>query len=316
MSTDFEALLVTHLAPRLKTLGYAYDARLALDGELYGFHKELGDEVHAIIQFRYRQDAGRHDFTVNLFTAKSREIQPRMYGGYAGARGARLSYVMWFVHGLRDYAVPDYWWVALDEAYLPAALEEALEQVERYGIPWLENPDAPKPWEMPVTRTGEFVEAVRAVMAREMERLGYQLAQQSLAGDQTYCYFAKALADGTLALIELQPIYSLEPGMFNFDVQLRRRAGGDPVAFGGDDEHGRSMSLAQLIWQAQGSAPLDRLSVSEVKTLFWHYHDRAELDAQLIEALEQIKHIGCAWVERTAAAGIKGDTIGSQEERL
>ncbi len=300
MSTDFEALLVTHLAPRLKILGYAYDARLALDGELYGFRKELGDDVHAIIQFRYRQDAGRHDFTVNLFTAKSRAIQPRMYGGYTGARGARLSYVMWFVHDLRDFAVPDYWWAALDEAYLPAALEEALNQVERYGIPWLESPDAPKPWEMPVYRTDEFAEAVRVVMAREMEGLGYQLTRQSLPGDQTYCYFAKTLADGTLALIELQPIYSLEPGVFNFDVQLQRRSGTEPMTF---DEYGqgRSMSLAQLVWQARGSAPLDRLSVSEVKTVFWHYHDRAELDAQLSDALEQIKQIGCAWIERTAA---------------
>ena len=300
MGTDFEALLITYLAPPLRTLGYAYDPRLALDGELYGFRKVLGDDVQAIIQFRYRQDAARHDFTVNLFTAKSREIQPRMYGGYAGARGARLSYVMWFVHGLRDYAVPDYWWAVLDEAYLPAALEEALNQVERYGIPWLECLEAPKPWEMPMSRADEFVEAVQVVMAREMERLGYQLERQSLAGDQPYCYFSKPMSDGTCALIELQPIYSLEPGEFNFDVRLQRRIDSDPLAFDDDYEHWRSVSLAQLVWQARGSIPLDRLSVSEVKTLFWHYHDRAELDAQLLDVLEQIRRIGCVWVEQLA----------------
>jgi hypothetical protein len=32
--------------------------------------------------------------------------------------------------------------------------------------------------------------------------------------------------------------------------------------------------------------------------LFWRYHDRAELDAQLLDALAQIKHIGLAWVEQ------------------
>ena len=90
----------------MQPLGYAYDARLRLGEELYGFRKALGDDVHAVIQFRYRPDGAEHDFTVNLFTARSREIRPRMYGGYSGARGARLSYVMWFVYGLRDYRRP------------------------------------------------------------------------------------------------------------------------------------------------------------------------------------------------------------------
>jgi hypothetical protein len=53
-----------------------------------------------------------------------------------------------------------------------------------------------------------------------------------------------------------------------------------------------------LAWQAHGGQPLDRLSVSAVKSLFWHYRDRVELNAQLGAALEQIKRIGCAWVEQ------------------
>jgi hypothetical protein len=300
LDVDFEAVLLKVAAPRLVQAGYSYDPRLRLGDELYSFRKELGDEVQAIIQFRYRAEGARNDFTVDLFTTRSGKIQPRMYGGYPEARGARLSYVMWFVHGLRDYAVPDYWWVALDAAYLPAALEEALGHVERYGIPWLEDAQAGKPWEMPVQRAGEFAEAVQAVMAVEMERLGYQLERQALSGDVPYCYFSKAMLDGTYALIELQAIYSLDPSEFNFDVRLQRRADSDPLAFNGNYGHWRSISLAQLAWQARSSTPLDRLAVSEVKTLFWHYCDRAELDAQLRDALEQIKQIGCSWVEQAS----------------
>ena len=305
MSVNFEVLLLEVVAPRLALARYRYDPRLRLENDLYGFRKELGDEVHAIIQFRHRAEAAQNHFTIDLFTVRAGEIQPRLYGGYPGARGARLSYVMWFVYGLRDYAVPDYWWVVLDAAYFPAALEEALGHVERYGIPWLEAADAVRPWEMPVQRAGEFGQAVQAVMAPEMERLGYRLEQQSLSGDLPYCYFSKSLADGTYALIELQAIYSLDPSGFNFDVRLQRKSDRDPLTFDGDYRHWRSISLAQLVWQTRGGAPLDRLSVAEVKSLFWHYRDRAELDAQLIDALEQIKRIGCAWIEQAASKVIQ-----------
>ncbi len=304
MSTDFEALLVTRLAPRLRTAGYEYDERLAIGAELYAFRKTLGEEVHAVIQFQHRQDIALHDFTVNLITAKSREVQPRMHGGYAGARGARLSSVMWFVHGLHDHGFPDYWWRALDETSLAAALAEALDEIERYGIPWLESPDAPKPWEMPINHADEFGQAVQAMMAREMEQLGYRLERQSLPTHQPYCYFSKAMAGGTFALIELQPIYSLEPGEFYFDVRLQRRGDNDPLAFDGDYLHGHSMSLAQLVWRAHSGVPLDCLTVSDVKSLFWRYRDRSELDAQLIAVLEQIKRIGCAWVEQPAKSKV------------
>jgi hypothetical protein len=158
---------------------------------------------------------------------------------------------------------------------------------------------------MPVQRTGEFGEAVRAVMGPAMERLGYRLEQQSLPSNVAYCYFSKVMPDGTYALIELQAIYSLDPSEFNFDVRLQRRMDSDPLAFSDDYGRWRSISLAQLVWQRRGGTPLDRLSVSEIKTLFWHYRDRVELDAQLRDALEQIKQIGRAWVEQAESKMIQ-----------
>ncbi len=301
MSDDFETALIEYLAPRLRPLDYSYEARLRLGAELFGFRKALDNGVQALIQFQRQADGTAERFTVNLIRARESEIQPRPYGGDDRARGARLSYVLWFVHDRRDYSVSDYWWTVTDFASREAALLDAGNKLVRFGIPWLEDPNPARPWEMPLDRGDEFAEAVQAMMAREMERLGYRLERQSLAGDQPYCYFSKPMPDETFALIELQPTYGLEPGEFSFDVRLQRRADNDPLAFSGDYGHWRSASLAQLVHQARDGTPLDQLSVSGVKTLVWRYHNRVELDAQLLDALEHIKRIGCAWVEQTAA---------------
>lgn len=301
MSSGFEAALLKIIAPRLQPLGYAYDARRRLGHELSGFTKPLADNAQAVIQFQ-RQDRSAPDrFTVNLICARSVALSA------ARTRAARLGYVLWYVHDLRVYPAPDFWWTAADAAQREAALIDAADQIERYGVPWVEDPAAPRPWEMPVHRTGEFCAAVRAVLGPALEDLGYRMAQQSLPGDLPYCYFVKRRPDGSFALIEPQAIYSLSPGEFNFDVRLQRRADGDPLAFNGNYGHGRSISLAQLVWQTRDGAPLDRLSIGEVQSLFWHYRDRAELDAQLREALDQIAHIGRAWVEHSA--DFNGDTI-------
>ena len=302
MTSDFETALLNIIAPRLRPLGYEYDGRLRVQDELFGFRKLLDNDVQAVIQFQRRGNAKADDFTVNLIRARTSEIQPRLYDDKAGVRAARLSYVLWYVYGLRDYAASDFWWTASDAVQREAALLDTAVRIERYGVPWLEGSQASKPWEMPAQRADEFAQAVQVVLAPEMARLGYHLERQSLSGNLSYYYFSRAMPDGTFALIELQSIYSLEPSEFNFDVRLQRRGDSDPLNFNGDYAHWRSMSLALLAWRARGGAPLEQLSVSEVKTLFWHYRDRAELDAQLADALEQIRRIGCVWVEQAAGS--------------
>ena len=82
---------------RLAKFGYAPDARLS-EGELSGLSKPLGDDVHAIVQFQRRGV----EWTINLLRVKSAELEPHVYGGYAGALGARLSDVLWFVANVRE----------------------------------------------------------------------------------------------------------------------------------------------------------------------------------------------------------------------
>lgn len=300
MST-FEDALLRIVAPRLAVIGYEYDRRLQEADELFGFRKALGADVHAIVQFQRLHAIADDDFTVNLIRVKSGEVQARLYGGYAGALGARLGHVLWFVYQLRAYSLPDHVWAARDAADLTTSLIDVAEKLAQFGIPWLEDPQASKPWEMPPHHGDEFVEAVRAIMALELGRLGYRCIQQLLAGRVPYVYFAKEMPDSTHAFVEPQTVYSLDPNEFEFDVRLQRKANADPLAFGGPYRNWRSASLAQLVWQARDAPRLETAPVSAVKTLLWGYANQSELDAQLGEALRQIKRLGVPWLEETAA---------------
>lgn len=91
MSGDFEAALLTLVAPRLQRLGYRYDARLRREAELFGFCKLLDNGEQAVIQFQRRGDSTADRFTVNLIRSRAGEIQPRPYGSEAGASAARLT---------------------------------------------------------------------------------------------------------------------------------------------------------------------------------------------------------------------------------
>jgi hypothetical protein len=279
--TSFETLLADIVAPQLQRLGYAYDARLRDADELFGFRKPLGDEVQAIVQFQVRHSTPER-FTVNLLRVN------------AVVCGARLSTVLWYVVGFREYSVSDYWWPTNE-----AALRDAVRQVVQYGVRWIEDACAPRPWEMPAHNGPEFVEAVEVNLAPALQRRGYRLAQQRLVGEMPYLYFARELPDGTHGFVELQGVYSLDPREFQFDVRLQRRADEDPLAVSAWP----GASLAQLAWQARGTileTATMAAAVAEAKTLLWRYANRAELDAQLRDALAQIERIGLPWIDQAS----------------
>jgi hypothetical protein len=286
--SGFEERLMQGAAPRLKAMGYEYDDRLREGEELFGFRKPLGDDVHAIVQFQRHYHATNAEFTINLIRAKTHEIQPRVYGGYASSRGARLSNMLWFVHNLRLYPQPDHWWTDLNDA---------LDQLERYGLAWIEDPQAKKPWEMPTHRGQEFAEAVRQVIGPVLERSGYRSELRRLMGDIPYPYFVKDLPDGMYAFVEFQTAYGLDPEHFTFDVRLQRKPTIDPFDFAGGYRDWRNASLGQLAWRARHAESIDNVPFEEVKSVLWQYDDRAELIDQLRDALDKITQIGLPWLE-------------------
>jgi hypothetical protein len=281
----------------LQLHGYTYDVQLQMAGDVFGFCKSLGCG-RAIIQFQRRKLQPADSFTVNLIYTPDRDIQPHL-SSPNGARAARLSTVLWYVSQARRYPTFDFWWSARNEQERSAALSDALDAIEQYGLPWLENPAAARPWEMPLQRSAEFFEAVQANLLSELRPLGYEWQCQSLSGATAYCYFDKRLPDGSYALIEFQPIYSLDPDRFTFDVRLQRRGDANPLTFSGDYADWRSASLAQLLAQTRSCQLLEQLALEDVKALLWHYADRAALDVQLQDAARQIKRLGLAWVEQS-----------------
>ncbi len=286
---DFAGLLQQTAGIRLQSLGYAYDARLRLDDELFGFSKSLGDDVYAIVQFQRHAHATTNDFTINLLRVKATELEPRIFDGDDHARGARLSHVLWFIHNLRIYSQPDHWWAATE-------IDDALDQLITYGLPWLAEVDAPKPWEMPAHNGAEFVAAVQAVAAPELGALGFRSKVQTLAGQFSYPYFVKPLSGGNFALIEFQSAYSLTPDQFQFDVRLQHKSTNDPLDFSGQYREWRAVSLGQLVWQAQhvGEVPA---TIEDVQSLLWRYADRGELADQLRRVISHVTQIALPWFE-------------------
>jgi hypothetical protein len=269
---------------RLAQHGYGYDARLCND-DVLGFAKALGDDVHSIVQFQQRGA----EWTINLLRVKSTEIGSHVYGGFAGALGARLGLVVWFVANVREGGNPDRWWT-------PDEIEAALEMLIEHGLPWLEDPHAAKPWEMPAQRWAEFAAAVLDIAGPELLAQGYRAATQTLAGRFPYPYFVKPLPDGQFALIEFQSIYSLDPAQFSFDVRLQRKTTANPLDFGGAYGEWRAVSLGQLVWRTRW-ADDEAWSVDAVKSLLWQYADRAELADRLREVLAHVPHIARPWLE-------------------
>jgi len=240
----------------------------------------LRAEVDAIVQFQMRSSTPE-SFTVNLLRTNAARYDC----------GARLSTVLWYVNGLREFAASDYWWTTSE-----ANLQGAAAKVAQYGVQWIEDARAPKPWEMPAHDGHEFGEAVEQLLTPVLQRGGYRLIMQRLSGDVPYPYFVKDWPDGTHGFVELQNVYSLDPREFQFDVRLQRRVDENPLALSARP----GVSLAQLVWQARGAA-VEALTVAEAKTVLWHYADRAGLDAQLRDAAAQIERIGLPWIERAIA---------------
>jgi hypothetical protein len=272
---SFENALLKIVAPQLRPLGYVYEAGLRAADDLFGFGKPLGDAGQAIVQFQVRHSMPE-SFTVNLLR------------GQAGACGARLSTVLWYVIDLREYPTSDYWW-SINEA----ALRDATAKVVQYGVRWIEDARAPRPWEMPAHNGHELAEAVEQNLAPVMQQHGYRLAQQRLSGEVPYLYFVKDLADGAHGFVELQSVYSLDPREFQFDVRLQRRADDNPLTVAAQS----GVSLAQLAWQARGTG-VETATVAEAKMLLWHYANRVELDKQLHDALAKIERIGLPWLDQ------------------
>jgi hypothetical protein len=295
--SNFVDALQKIVAPRLKKFGYIYNPNLREGDELFGFCKDLGDEIAVFVQFQRKDSLSQDEFTVNLLRVKAAELQPRMYGGYAGALGARLTHMLWYVHELRDYPASEYWWVSTDRSGLETNLIDAVNQIEKYGLAWVEDPNAPRPWEMPEYSADQFVEVLNQVVTPDLVRLGFRSEMQRLNGNFPYPYFVKPIDDGQYGIIEFQQVYSVDPKQFNFDVRLQRKPTPDPLDFRGELRDSTNISLGLLTWQINASS-LPEIQ-SDLAPLGWKYATRAELIDRMSDVLAKVKQVAMPWLEKS-----------------
>lgn len=291
----FEKDLQKIVAPRLTKFGYEYNPNLRAGDELFGFSKNLRDEIYALVQFQRHGDLSNDEFTINLLRVKAAKLEPRVYGGYSGALGARLTHMLWYVYHLRDYPASEYWWTSSDRSGLEANLIDAANQIEHYGIAWVEDPNAPRPWEMPEHPAEQFVEALTQIVTPDLVRLGFRSEMHRLSGDFPYPYFVKSIGDRQYGIIEFQQVYSVDPEQFDFDVRLQRKSTPDPLDFRGDYRDWTNVSLGLLAWQASGSSVPE--TQAALDALMWNYANQAELIDRMHDVLDKLKRYAIPWLE-------------------
>ncbi|HZY43373.1 MAG TPA: hypothetical protein VFF70_01375, partial [Anaerolineae bacterium] len=251
--------------------------------------------IAAFVQFQRKGGLSNDEFTVNLLRVKAADLQPRAFGGYAGALGARLTHMLWYVHELRDYPASEYWWTSTDRSGLEVNLIDAVNQIEKYGLAWIEDPNAPRPWEMPEYSAAQFVEVLNQVVTPDLIRLGFRSELRRLNGNFPYPYFVKPIDDRQYGIIEFQQVYSVDPKQFDFDVRLQRKATSDPLDFRGEQRDATNISLGLLVWQINASSFPEMQA--GLAPLWWKYATRAELIDRLGDVLAKVKQVAIPWFE-------------------
>ena len=223
---SFKGVLRQTVGSRLSELGYEYEEQLGAGNHLYGFQKSLGDDVYATIVFQrqhYGERARGYGFTIELARGMTDDF--RTWKSYEGSLAARLGAILWFVYKLRPYENYNEDWNASNAEECKTQLLDALYKLEKYGIPWLENPSSVVPWEVPKMQKNEFREMVVNTAAPWLAQFGYQIKE---IRDFKLYYFAKQLPQKLNAFIEFQQIYHMEPEWFEIEVLLYRKVENDP----------------------------------------------------------------------------------------
>jgi hypothetical protein len=290
---DFEQVLLEYIAPRLEAADYQYGDALRDRNILYGFCRNLKGDIQALIFFQRQQYEERpvgHGFTVNLVRCKTKDLTQWHRGHYEGFLNQRLRWVLWYVYELRLYAYSDHWWTPADENRVREELADAIDKVEQYGIPWLEDLNSRIPG-MPETLVAQFHKELLRIVVPDLRELGYQEVE---CERRCWFCFGKQVVEDYSAFVAFE-VRGSPPRFENpmFDVLLLRRWSKQPwhslspgTSFG---------SLGLLLWEECG------LRKGPYRYYDWEYSTREELERQLEDALEKIKDIAIPWLENLSS---------------
>jgi hypothetical protein len=247
---DFAEALLKFAAPRLKAAGYEYRDALQDRSALYGFCKNLKGDIQALIFFQrhqYNESPVGYEFTVNLVRCQTKDLTHWERGRYEGFLNNRLPWVLWFIYELRIYPSSDHWWTCANESQVRDELVDAVDKIEWYGIPWLEDLNSRVP-DIPDALIAQFREMLLKIVVPSLSELGYQEIQ--CKGKSRFCFGKQVLGDlCTFVAFELR---GSPPRFANltFDVLLLRRWSSQPwYSLSPDTWFG---SLGLLLWKQYG----------------------------------------------------------------
>lgn len=290
---DFKKALLDFVAPRLRAIGYEYDDALRDRELVYGFWKHLGDDIHALILFERQQYEERpvgHGFTISLVRCKTTDLAQWHRSGYdyEGFLDWRLPIVLSLVYGLGSaHSYDDHWWIPAKEEEIEAQFADALDKLERYGIPWLEDPKSKIPG-IPDTRLTEFREALLRIVSPELQQSGYR----AMDCEANPFYFGRKVSDDLTAFIVFELGGDPGYGRLVFNVLLSRNRGSEP-RYGLYQGCAGALyeSLGVLLWKKAG------LRIGPYRYVSWEYSRQEELEEQLKDAIEKIKDYAIPWLE-------------------
>ena len=261
---SFTQAIMRHVAPKLISMDYRFVEAYQEQYYSFSFQRDLGDDIQGLITFYRQPQLGvrrlGNGFGVWLYRRRNANADTLIdflgKGHYPYTLSVRLRELLPAVLGV-PFDGPPHVWKPSTTKELVSALLDAVDKLERYGAPWLEDRHSrnlvlpmPDVWD-------EFQTALIEVVSPVLQPLGYQLVSDPrwtgyYDHGQPKRYFVKRLAEELTGYILINPMQDLMPvkppdPWLLFDVLLLRSRSRLPVIAGPSDEPEHlEVSLGQL----------------------------------------------------------------------
>jgi hypothetical protein len=271
------------VAPSLAEQGYLYDPSNSEEPVLLKFQKSLAADVISAIEFQrhtYEEETEGFDFRVNLHRSNLKDPS------YEGSLSGQLFQVLRYVYQLEDAGDDNHWFVVHEPTDFEVKLNEALDYLQRYGIPWLEDPDSRGFTHIPRQLRVKFHDNLSRIGLPRLAELGYEFeARQNLY----VFHFHKRLANERHAHIRVQLLAKMSLVGSGFYIWLLRNGSSDPLD---DNTQDLYCDLGGVVMRRR-EKPSDFLE--------WTFDDSEEMVIGLNNAVNMIVEVGIPWLEDPAS---------------
>lgn len=287
---SFEQLLKKHAAPALLANGYLFSAGPKANPIAFDFRKNLTADVKTVIRFQRHQidnRPGGYGFTVELMRGKTLDFVH--WEQEESGLSVRLGHLLWYHFNLRVDDQPLQWWEAANPDGLIENIQDVIDKLVAYGIPWLEDPRSRNPWSIPEQFVQQFRKIQRDIARPQLEQVGYGF--RSAPGNLSP-FFLKALANDLYAIIQFELYYLLDDPRLEFGVILSRKATNSPYIYTSERQEASLNTTLDLLLRVKTG-----IRINASRATNFNYTSAEQLAARMQEAIELIKQYAIPWLE-------------------